>query len=293
MAAVAMALVDLLEDRYEDALRNVDDARRLVRVREPGPREHAPLAAASLMRARIYRVVGRPGRAMAAVQHAARLARLAGERRLEVECFARLGSLWIDVGKEEEAELRLRDALVSARDMEDGRGEALASLWLGTLLAEDDQREGARLIESAESLAGRLGLGRVGSVATALRARVALADRQPELALKRSELAMEKLGRHGAELLDRIVIAGTHALCLQRNGRSAEAARARAQLERTIQRTNEGIANPQLRKEHAGAAARALAAATTELGHLVPRKISHTGVFRRPRRPGLAGPDHS
>lgn len=278
MAAVAQSLIDLLEDRYESALRHVDRARRLVRGRS-GLRERGPLAAASLMRARIYRVVGRPGRALAAVQHAARLARQAGERRLEIEALARLGALWIDVDREDEAESRLRDALLSATEIEDGRAEALACLWLGTLLSERESPEGAHLIERSTRVARRLGLGRVVTVGLALQARVALARRDVEGALARSQEAMEALERFGAELPDRVVVVATRALALRRGGRDEEAETLDTELGRTVRRVNQRIHNTVLRREHGEAARRAFAAASTEIGYLTPRTLSDTGIF--------------
>lgn len=273
LARLQSSLIELLEDRIEPALREVDLAMRLLRRASEWklPGAHA---AAHLIRGRIYRLAGRPRRAVGALQHALRLAEQAGERRLEQEAGARLGGLLLDLDRPLEAEARLREALHIAEEIEDRRGRALAGLWLGILLWEQGEDEGLRLIERTLRLAREVGLGRVEALALAVLARSALVRGDLTEARALSTRSLECLESNGAELADRILIEGTHAAVLHAGGDDDEVTRAAErvrELRRRMRREHERIENPVLRRRHRAASTRLLESAMRPERRVWPR----------------------
>ena len=90
---LALALAALVGDCFEEALQLIDRAAARLRHLDDPTGGRGCLAAAALLRARTYRLAGRPRRAYGALQRAARLAARAGERRLQAETMARHGRL--------------------------------------------------------------------------------------------------------------------------------------------------------------------------------------------------------
>lgn len=269
VARLQLGLIELLDGDLESTLKRVDRALADLRGQEhwklPGIE-----AAAQLLRGRTYRLLGRPRRAFGSLTRAAKLARRAGERRLELEASARLGGLMIDLGRLDAAETRLRDALFGAREIEDRRGQALASLWLGLLCLGRGDGEGDTLMASAERLAGELGLYRVKALVLAVRARRHLAEGRGNAALRTALAARDLLQIHGAELFDRIVIEGTYALVLSSTDRAAATTLVR-DLRKLLRRENGRIEALITRTRHRFATTRLLEAVLSIDGPLYPR----------------------
>lgn len=270
VALIQLGIIDLLENHLEHALENVDRALRLQRRTR---RWNLPgiSAAAHMLRGRIYRVCGRPGRALGSMKRAVTLAHLAGERRLEMEATARLGGLLLDINRPAEAEARLREALLIAGEIEDRRGQTLALLWLGTLLWEQADPDAASVLDRAMRLANEMGLERAESLALAIRARIARAEGDLETALALSGRAEEILSRQGAELPDRIVVVGTRALVLSTAGQSEDAEALLKVLRGKMKSDNERIDNEPLRKAHRTATSKLLDAVLSPDGVIYPR----------------------
>lgn len=270
VALIQLGIVDLLENHLEDALRNVDQALRLQRRAK---RWNLPgiSAAAHMLRGRIYRVFGRPARALGSMKRAVTLAHQSGERRLEMEATARLGGLHLDINEPEEAETRLREALLIAGEIEDRRGQTLALLWLGTLLWEQSNPTAAEILDRALRLANEMGLQRAESLALAIRSRIAREAGDLDSALSLSSRAFDILSRQGAELPDRIVVVGTHALVLRTAAQPEAAEEILDALNAKMERDNQDIANAELRKAHRSATTRLLAAVLSSEGVIYPR----------------------
>ncbi|MEM1453187.1 MAG: hypothetical protein AAGI22_29060, partial [Planctomycetota bacterium] len=218
-------------------------------------------------------MVGRPFRAARAFERAADLALQAGEGRIEVEVAARRGRLLADVGRERDAELQLRDALFAARRIEDRRGEAIASVFLGTLLAEERIEGATDLVRRARTLAQELGLVRIVALARAIEARMARERGDAAGAEEASAEAWDLVERHGAELPDRIVVGGTRALVLREGGRDADARALRRSLERRIETDNARLRSPLLVRRHRRWTVALLASALSPDGPLYPRVV--------------------
>ncbi len=270
VSRLMLGQIDLLEARIEPCLRQVDRALSLVR-RAADWSLPGVLAAGHMLRGRAFRVGGRPRRALGSMRRALRLARRAGERRLELEAGARLGGLMLDLDRAEEAESRLRDALLVAAEIEDRRGRALAGLWLGILLWERGDPEAARLLGRTAELAREIGLDRVEAVTLAIQARIALLGGELPRALQAIERAAHLLELRGAELPDRVAIAGTRALVLESAGRSGEAAELRAGLRRRLRRENQRIRGLIPQQRHRLAATRLLESVLSAEGLVYPR----------------------
>ncbi len=268
-SALARAQVLVLQNDVEDAL-----AALAIAQEELGDRdEHGLLgarAAIDMLRARVFRSTGRHARALGAASRAVRRARQAGDRRLEVEASARLGGLLIDLDRPDEAETHLRDALYLAREIEDRAGAVLAQTWLGILMWERDDQGARAAIEAAAELAEEIGHRRVVAVALALRARVFLAGGKATAALDDSARAMELLDRLGAELSDRIVIAGTHVRVLRAGGREREARTALRELKHAIREGYRAIEDGELRRSQRHYAGQLLEAVLSAEGPLYP-----------------------
>jgi len=267
---LALAIIDLLGNHFADALRHSDRAQKVLRGLDAAD-SHGARAAALLVRARIYRQLGRPRRAIGALQRAGRHAQLSGERWLEAEVTARVGGLLLDLGRETEAEERLREALLLASEIEDRRGEALASVFLGTLLGENGDPEARRMLERATRLAEEVGLNRLEALGLAMRARLSRQDGDLEQALAFSKRATELLERYGAEFADRVVIDATRALILREQGDRSAARDLRKALERTLKRENERLPSVLLRQRHHRATSALLEASLSPDGPVYPR----------------------
>ena len=270
-----LGTIDLLEGRVESALRRTDRCLLLLRKVERFEVLSVRALAHSL-RARVYRGAGRPRRALVSARHALRFAQRAGDRRSEIELQARLGVHLVDVERVDEGEKLLRDAQLAASEIEDRRGRATASLFLGILLAEQDDPQGARALEECVRLARDMGLSRIEAVCTAIRARIAFQS-DPSTALALSAQAVTLLARAGAELIDRIVISGTHAMVLQALGRSAEAEQQLERLRRRMRTATGRIESPLLQRRQRLATGQLLRAALSPAGP----------VYRRVRLEGM------
>ncbi|MFT4709948.1 MAG: serine/threonine protein kinase/tetratricopeptide (TPR) repeat protein [Planctomycetota bacterium] len=268
--ALTRAHVAVLRGRPDRALLFVDRALAILRMHrdtiEPGLR-----ARAHLLRARIWRDLGRPARARGSANKARELAQLAHERALEAEAAARLGGLFVDAGQLEEAEAHLRDALLIAREIEDKRGICLAQLWLGTLLAEADDPEAASALASAAALAKEVGLHRPEAMAYALAARVKLIDGDLTGAMELADRAKKMLDQQGAELRDRIVITGTWAMVLHHNGRGDEAVKVAKELRRKMRSASDRIGDSSLRQLHRKQTTKLLESVLSVEGPVYPR----------------------
>ncbi len=270
LCEVRLGVLDLLEDRIEQALKRSDRAAILLRRAETRAVRGAR-ASLLVLRARAYRCAGRPRRALGSAQRALKNARAAGDRRLEVEARARLGGHELDLDRVEEAEADLREALRAALEIEDRRGEALAALFLGILLAEGERPGARRELDRAIRRAAELELGRLEAVALAIRARLTRLEGRLEEAYADALRADALLERFGAEWMDRVVIAGTRAL-LENDLGHAEAARERMRkLERRLRRLSTSFSSPLLERRHRLAAARLLRAVRSPEGPVFPR----------------------
>ena len=109
--------------------------------------------------------------------------------RLEMEATARLGGLLLDANRPDEAELRLRDAQLMAREIEDRRGQALSGLWLGILLWEQEAPRAEQELQRVTQLANEMGLSRVEALALAIQARILRARDQVPQALAMTDRA--------------------------------------------------------------------------------------------------------
>ena len=265
-----IGLIDLMSDRLESSLREVDRALALWRASGEGMLPGIA-AAAHMLRGRAYRLAGRPRRAQAALQHALRLARRAGERRLAVEIQARLGAIEFEVGRTGAAEEHLRDAQLAAREIEDRRGGALAALWLGLLLAQRDDAEALAQLERAVAEASELGLSRIEALGRAVRARTAFQAGDLARAEREIARARELVGLYGTELADRIVVEGTGILVDERLGREREALAARRSLARVVARAVRRTQNRPLRERHERAAQQLMEAVLSASGAPYPR----------------------
>jgi len=270
VALIQLGIVELLENKLESALACVDRALRLQRASR---RFQLPgiTAAGHMLRGRIYRIFGRPGRALGSMQRAVELARQSGERRLEMEATARLGGLLLDLNRPDQAQSRLREALLIAGEIEDRRGQTLGSLWLGTLLWEQGDPSAANVLERASRLASEMGLKRAEALAFSIRARIAREAGDTERTLEWTAHAQQLLENQGAELIDRIVVIGTRALVLESADRADEALELVRELRRRMRRDNEAIADASLRASHGDAMARLLDAVLSPLGVIYPR----------------------
>ncbi len=270
LAHNALGVIDVLEDQLESALSHADSALALLRS-DRGYHIPGAHAAAYLLRARVYRILGSPARALASASRAARLAAISGEKRLLAEISARLGGLLLDLNRPREAEARIREALRLCDQIEDRRGQAIAGLFLGILLWEQTDPEALQTLNNAGELARTIGLERLEAVALALMARVHREAGRLDEALELCERASQSLEQHGAELNDRIVIRGTHALVLATRGERGRSRRIEKELEQRIESDNRRIRSPRLLLRHDRAARRLLEAVLSPEGPVYPR----------------------
>jgi len=277
---LAQGVVALVGDDLELAQRRIDAAMKELRgLQDPSAGLDA-LAGAHQLRARVYRLAGRPRRAFGSIQHAARLAAQAGERKLEGEIAARHGRLLLDLDRPREAEALLREALLTCRESEYRRGEALAALLLGTLLAEENGGESRELLTRAVRLSHQMGLKRVEALAQAISARVARQSGDRQEALRLSLSALQLLERYGGELADRIVIIATRVILLREAAEDQEARQLEASLRRRVRRVNDRLSGVVMRQRHHRASTSLLEAALSPEGPLYPR-VSLAGLEGR------------
>ncbi len=273
------AEIAALEDRIEAGLSALEEALRLLASAEDSIHTRAVRAQVFVVQGRILRLAGRVRRAWVALARATRAAEQSGEARLVVEAAARRGRLMLDVDREDDAELELREALLHARTTRDLRGEALVALFLGTLLAEradgageyGADREARATLERSLRLAQELGLARIEALCSAILARVERRAGKLEAALTRVEHAANLVNRFGAELLDRIVVEGTRALVLRELGRKRDGRRAASDLRQRLVRENRTIRDRIVKKRHMASAKALLESALSPDGPLYPR----------------------
>lgn len=273
----AAAELAALEDRLESGLASCDEALELLGGAADSVLTRGVRAQAHLVQGRLLRLAGRPKRAWFALARASKLADQSGEVRVAVEVGARRGRLMLDVDREEEAELELREALLLARTIEDRRGEALVSLFLATLLAERGDAEARGTLERSLRLAEELGLARVEALGAAIMARVLRQSSEFEAALANVEHAAALVARFGAELPDRIVVDATHALVLRDLHRRRESRRLARELTTRVARENRELADRVVRKRHRAATDALIRAALSPDGPLYPR-VRITGL---------------
>jgi len=279
LAQIILGSLDVLEDLPESALRRADRAVRLFR-RTPELDTTAGLGAANLLRARAYRSAGRPRRALASSQRAVRQARRAADRSLEAESLARLGASHLDLDAPEEAELRLRDAVLLSEEIEFNRGLVIALLHLGILAAEAARPDAAELLDRATHRAREAGHHRLEAIGLSIRARVDHIAGDPERAAQGLERALWLLERYGAELVDRIVIIATQAMVLEALEQPERARAAVKDLRKTMRQANEEIEGAVLKRRQRLGTTRLLESALTDLGPVFPR----SGDISPPRR---------
>lgn len=272
-AQIVLGSVDLFRDLPESALRRADRAVRLFR-RTPELDTTADLGAADLLRARIYRSAGRPRRALASAQRAVRHARRAADRCLEAEALARLGASHLDADSPEEAELRLRDALLLSEEIEFRRGEVIALLYLGILAAEADRPDAAALLDRATQRARAAGHNRLEAIGLAIRARIDHIAGHTQRADQGLQRALWLLDRYGAELTDRIVLIATQAMVLNSLDQSDRARTLLQDLRGKIRQANDLITAPTLRRRQRLGTTRLLQAALSPEGPVFPRSTT-------------------
>ncbi|MFT7669313.1 MAG: serine/threonine protein kinase/tetratricopeptide (TPR) repeat protein [Planctomycetota bacterium] len=268
-AEIGLGELDMLEGKVESSLKRSDQGLMLLRKTDVFE-ALAVRALAHSLRARVYRAAGRPRRALVSAQNATRFAQRAGDRRLEIETQARLGCHLLDIDRVEEAETLLRDALLVASEIEDRHGESLAALFLGILLAEQGDETAPTFLARCARVAHKMGLARTEAVCISIEARITF-HRDPEAALKQSVAAVELLDRAGAELIDRIVIRGTHAMVLKTLGRSSEAATQVQRLRRLMRTANGRIESPLMQRRQRLATRQLLKAALSPEGPVYRR----------------------
>ena len=263
--------VQIHEGELGAALKGLASARRDLRRQHGGLRERSARAAMNLVSGRAWRLVGRPARAARAFERAHELGLQTGVGTIEVEVAARRGRLLADIHRVRDAELMLRDALFTARRIEDRRGEALAGLFLGILLGEQESEGAGVLVTRSRRLALDLGLPRVEALALGIQARIARSAGGRTHALELARDAWDLVERHGAELPDRIVIGGTLALALTEEGRGDEAEALERTLRRRMERDNSQLPAGITRRRHARWSLTLLRSALSPEGPLYPR----------------------
>ena len=150
----------------------------------------------------------------------------------------------------------------------------LATLWLGLLEAEEGDVHARDSLARALALAREIGFYRAEALALALSARLSHARGERTAAERESAEALRLLERHGAELTDRIVIAGTRALLLAAHGEIAAAGRVRRQLERRVRAGHGRLRTAELRAAQELYTGRLLRTVLDVDGPVFPRRAS-------------------
>jgi hypothetical protein len=138
-------------------------------------------------------------------------------------------------------------------------------LWEGAV------PEAQAVLMRAGELATQMGLNRVEAVTRSIQARIAREGGRLDEALASSSAAMELLETFGAELSDRIVIVGSHALVLSTRGQTKEARALEKKLRDLLARENARIRSPLLRMRQGRASQRLLEAVLSPEGPVFPR----------------------
>ncbi|MEZ5978293.1 MAG: hypothetical protein R3F34_08750 [Planctomycetota bacterium] len=219
----------------------------------------------------MLRVAGRSARALAALHIALEDARQATDRPLEAEILARIANLEMEGGDHTAAERHLVQAHDVAEETESPYPLALASVWLAMLAWEREEPSALERLSESVEVARSAGHYRAEAVARSLLARCRAFAGDDESALAESDRAMRILERHGAELFDRLVIAGSRALVLARVGRTEEAAALGADLDERVDRPVPPIADESLASSRRDYARRLLDGVRTEDGPIFPR----------------------
>jgi serine/threonine protein kinase/tetratricopeptide (TPR) repeat protein len=231
--AVLLGSADLLEDRIEDALARASDAQHFSNTENEAPLWLVPHV--QLLRARVLRVAGRPGRALGALNLALEGAQQANERPLEAEILARIANVEMEARDFVAAQEHLVAARELAEETETPYASALATVWLGALAWERDDPAASGLLETAVRSARDAGHYRAEAVARSLLARRHVLAGEAAAAETESKRAITIVERHGAELFDRILVAGSRSVVLRRLGRHAEADALETELRRRIE----------------------------------------------------------
>jgi hypothetical protein len=182
-----------------------------------------------------------------------------------------LGASHLDLDSPDEAELRLREAVLLSREIEFQRGEVIALAHLGILAAEGERSDASQLIDSATKLARSAGLHRIEAIGLAIRARIDQINGDSHRAADGLERALWLLERYGAELLDRIVILSTQAMVLDTLEQSERARTVVKALRKKMRKENERIEGATLRRRHRLATTRLLEYALSPEGPVFPR----------------------
>ena len=127
------------------------------------------------------------------------------------------------------------------------------------------------MLERATRLAQEVGLNRLEALGLAMRARLARQNGDLTQATELSERSTELVARYGAELADRVVIAGTRSLILRESGDMGASRDIRKSLERTLRRENERLPSALLRQRHHRATSALLEASLSPDGPVYPR----------------------
>jgi len=272
LAYLALGHHLILVDRLDQALQEVNKGISL--FQESGHVSLGIAAYANLLKARIWRSLGRPGRALAMARRAVDLARRSGDRRLEAEARARMGGLLINLNQLEQAESELRDASLLAGEVEDRRGQTLARLWIGLLLWESYSPRAQTEIETGLRLAREVGYFRAEGFGLAVLARIQRAAGDLAAADRSSSASIKLLRRHGAELVDRVLAVGTRHLVLSELGKPAEADRILRGLRDRLTKNSFMIENPEMRQVRKHYTDELLAAVLSPNGPVIPRARS-------------------
>ena len=200
-----------------------------------------------------------------------REARRAADRCLEAEALARLGASFLDMNAPEEAELRLRDAVLLSEEIEFNRGVVIALLHLGILATEGDRQDAAQLLDRSTHEARDAGHHRLEAIGLTIRARIDHIAGNSTRAAEGLERALWLLERYGAELVDRIVIVATQAMVLEALNQPERAREAIKTLRRTMRQANDKIEASVLKRRHRLNTTRLLESALSTEGPVFPR----------------------
>jgi serine/threonine protein kinase/tetratricopeptide (TPR) repeat protein len=267
---IADAQIAVSENRVNDSLEAISKARNQL-TELPTTGLEGALASIDMLRARIFRSVGRAGRALASGSRAVRRAKRSGDRRLEVEATTRLAGLEIDLDRLDDAEEHLRDSRAVALEIEDKGGLALADIWLGILQWERNGPEARLTLERTAALAEEIGHYRLQAVALAVLARQRSSVGMRAAALEFAQRAIVLLERYGAELTDRVVIEGTLAMVLNLAGKDSDSRILIRKLKRRVRRESRGIKDESIRTSQRLYVERLLNTTLSAEGPLFPR----------------------
>lgn len=266
--AVLLGSADLLEDRIEDALERASDAQHFSNTQSEPPLWLVPHV--QLLRARVLRVAGRSGRALGALNLALEGAQQANERPLEAEILARIANVEMEARDFVAAQEHLIAARELADETETPYASALAMVWLGALAWERDDPAASGLLQEAVRSARDAGHYRAEAVARSLLARRHVLAGEAEAAESESKRAITIVERHGAELFDRIIVAGSRAVVLRRLGRQREADPIENDLRRRIESPTPPIRSEELARTRAEYALKLLDGVLTTEGPIHP-----------------------